>query len=740
MDPGWLRQFGAEGLAGVLARRPEVTTPAPASLAELASRLTDSTSVRAALRRLVLPSLQVAEAIAALDSATDRADLDRLLGAIDPEAIAAVDRALLDLMEHGLLTTDGDTLKLVPGGRLAWRRPLGLGDHADVFLSQLPARELRMICDALGVPAPARKAEVVAAIAAAIRDGDHIRSMVAAAPPKVQQVLAQIARRGGVILLEHAYGVERSPLRWATDRGLLFSTGPWSDELVMPAEAALSLRGPDYTAPFQPRRPSSPRAPVDPVTVARDAAAAAGNFLRLAARVLDDAGRTRIAMIRSGGVGIREIRRLAKACDADVNGVRLVLGVLHGAGLLSTFADGVTPTERYDAWLAREPADQHATLVRAWWSLPYSPLATDGGWVPSEVDNGTPDLRAAALGLLATEPGAPADDLSFVELVHWRHPFLLRAGLDTYTAAVVAWRLEATTLGVLGAGAMSDAGRALLAGDDDALAAALESLGRSATTAHLQADLTAVVAGNPCAGLADLLCAVADRESAGAATTWRFSPDSIRRAMDSGWTGDRLLASLAEIAAGGVPQPLTYLVRDAERRHGVIRASAVVCCLRSDDTALLAEVAVDRRLRALDLRLLAPTVLAGSKPLAETLAALRKAGYAPVEELPDGSAVLETAPRRRTATARLPRSLREADALAPARRRAAIEATSGADALALAQALLARPDGEFRAPATPAPREDIDSFIIDGNHDRPVRRRDYPPYHPAFRRQYRRYY
>src|SRR4030095_10933044 len=130
-------------------------------------------------------------------------------------------------------------------------------------------RELRTMCGALGVPAPAREAELEAAIVATLRGGEKVRSRVAPAPPKVQQVLAQIARRGGVILLEHGYGVERSPLRWATDRGLLFSTGPWSDELVMPAEAALSLRGPGYTAPFQWRGGPQPRAPAAPGAAAR---------------------------------------------------------------------------------------------------------------------------------------------------------------------------------------------------------------------------------------------------------------------------------------------------------------------------------------------------------------------------------------------------------------------------------------------------------------------------------------
>jgi hypothetical protein len=98
-----------------------------------------------------------------------------------------------------------------------------------------------------------------------------------------------------------------------------------------------------------------------------------------------------------------------------------------------------------------------------------------------------------------------------------------------------------------------------------------------------------------------------------------------------------------------LPQPLTYLVNDVARRHGTVRGQDVACCLRADDPALLAEIAADRRLRGLALRVLAPTVLAGGKPLTETMSALRAAGYAPLAESPDGTPILERAVPRRAA-------------------------------------------------------------------------------------------
>src|SRR5439155_21948492 len=176
--------------------------------------------------------------------------------------------------------------------------------------------------------------------------------------------------------------------------------------------------------------------------------------------------------------------------------------------------------------------------------------------------------------------------------------------------------------------AVSAAGRALLDGAEN-LAAALGDIGTTQHTVRLQADLTAVVGGTPAAELAALLDAAADIETRRTAYVWRFSPASVRRALDTGHTATTLLADLKAVATGTLPQPLECLITDVARRHGTVRASTVACCLRSDDTALLAEIAADRRLRTLGLRQLAPTVLAADTDLSDTLAALRKAGYAP---------------------------------------------------------------------------------------------------------------
>jgi hypothetical protein len=89
-----------------------------------------------------------------------------------------------------------------------------------------------------------------------------------------------------------------------------------------------------------------------------------------------------------------------------------------------------------------------------------------------------------------------------------------------------------------------------------------------------------------------------------------------------------------------LPQTLQYLIDDVARRHGGLRVGTAGAYLRSDDEALISEVFADRRLSALSLRRLAPTVLTTPLTTVRLLELLRATGYAPVPEDATGVAVL----------------------------------------------------------------------------------------------------
>jgi len=173
----------------------------------------------------------------------------------------------------------------------------------------------------------------------------------------------------------------------------------------------------------------------------------------------------------------------------------------------------------------------------------------------------------------------------------------------------------------------------------------------------LQADLTALVTGPVPSAVRAHLELLADVEGRGAATLYRFSDASVRRAFDAGRSAQEILGFLAEHAAKGVPQPLTYLVGDVERRHGQVRLGRAGCYVRFEDAALAAEVVRGARTAKLGFRQIAPTVLVCDQPNDAVLKALRAAGYLPVVESDDGSVVPTPVTRHRAEIRPAPRAL-----------------------------------------------------------------------------------
>ncbi|MBT2467348.1 helicase C-terminal domain-containing protein, partial [Streptomyces sp. ISL-66] len=190
-------------------------------------------------------------------------------------------------------------------------------------------------------------------------------------------------------------------------------------------------------------------------------------------------------------------------------------------------------------------------------------------------------------------------------------------------------------------------GRALLAGGDPApLLAPL--LPEPVDHVLLQADLTAVAPGPLRRALADVLAVLADVESKGGATVYRFTPGSVRRALDAGHTAVDLQAFLTEHSRTPVPQPLSYLIDDVARRHGHLRVGAASSYVRCDDDGMLNEILADKRSAGLGLRRLAPTVLAAQAEPGALLDGLRGMGYAPAAESRTGDVLVSRADAHRT--------------------------------------------------------------------------------------------
>lgn len=707
----WLGSLDAPRLARVLATREDAAAPPePRTTGELADRLRRPGSVALALPRLTLPHLQVAEALAALGGAASRDDLATLLGAADGEAARGLDSTLETLADHALVWPDGaGALRMASPLRQAWEAPLGLDSPLEELLAGVTSDGLRAMLVTLGVKPPGTRQQRLAALVEHHGDPGTVAEIVARAPAITQKLLARRADSTagqGQFIMFGTPGPDLEPgARWAVDRGLLIVDRRRYGPARMPVEVALALRGSGWHAPFDPLPPSAPLVSITSAEVEREAAAAATAFAAQAASVLSACSASPPARLKSGGIGARALARIGKAAQADDAVVRLTLETAYAAGLLGRDHDRVVPTAAYDAWAEQEPAEQLAVLLQAWHDLALTPTQAR-----DEDDKALPALAGAPPcgcclqarhGLLHAAAQLPAgrgattgSDLG--PLVAWYRPFADASAQDGTPFATVI--REAELFGVLGRGVLSPLGTALLEDAPAGLATTCLRLLPTATrTARIGADLTAVVTGTPSAPLAALLDSVADRETSGTASVWRFSTASVRRALAAGHTPDGLTADLAAVSNAPLPQPLSYLIADTGRGHGRVRIAPAACVIHGEEPALLAEIAAHRKLAELGLRQLAPTVLVSSSPPDTVLTTLRAEGYAPVAETADGTVRIEKSrPRRAAAPVPAPRraggGAGRLDAVRHASRTPAI-----ADPNALAARLLTAP------PTTPDP-------------------------------------
>ncbi len=473
-------------------------------------------------------------------------------------------------------------------------------------------------------------------------------------------------------------GSARTPVEWLLAHHLLEPTG--SDTVVLPREVALALRRGALVHDVRIEPPPFSHTDRTPQLVDRTAGQQAFTFTRLVEDLLEAWSSAPPVVLRSGGLSVRDLARTAATLDLDEEGAALVVEVAYAAGLLA--ADGAVdevwcPTPAYDSWRARPVAERWALLAQTWLLMTRTPALVSGRDDSGSRVNAlardterslTPEARRALLDeLLALEPGQSPSHTSLLARLRWRRP---RRTSPLWWTVVESAPEEAERLGITGLGALSAHGRALLASTSaeessaearaatrmpgrtpvpGAVVAALEPvLPTPLDHVLLQADLTAVAPGPLESDLAREMSLLADVESTGGATVYRFSDASLRRALDAGRSATDILATLHSRSRTPVPQPLEYLVTDAARRHGALRVGVASAYVRCDDTSTLSEILADRRLASLRLARLADTVIATTSPVDLVLDRLREAGYAPSAENSEGAVVVRRRDERRT--------------------------------------------------------------------------------------------
>ncbi|HZE30384.1 MAG TPA: helicase-associated domain-containing protein [Actinoallomurus sp.] len=650
----WLRARDDDELRALFSCRPELITPVPADITALSSRASAPSALSRALDRLDRFALNVFEALLVLPVPTTRDDLAAAVG-------AGVDGALDRLRALALVWGTGQELRAAPGARQAIPHPAGLGPPTREAFASYPSDRLSALLDDLGL-------DSVDAI------GERIGALIADAGPEARAALDRLAWGPPIGKVDGArrpvtLATASSPIERLLARGLLVATDDRT--VTLPREVGRYLRDGRVFRDLETAAPPLGGTVRDRSLVDRTAGGQAFTTVRTLEDLLERWGIDPPGVLRSGGLGIRDLRSVAVHLDLPEWTAALLIEVAYAAGLLARSGDfdgsGAgrgngsdavwLPTQAYDLWRLQDTERRWVTLAEAWLRMDRVPgLAGErddrdrliNALSDDAIRASAPQVRRSVLAALADAPPgtAPSAESVYSHLA-WLQP---RRG-GTLRERLVGWTLrEAEALGVTGFRAAAAHASALLAGDG-AAKALLKVLPTPVDHVLIQADLTAVAPGPLVADLARELALAADVESTGGATVYRFTPESVRRALDAGRGASELIDLLSKHSATELPQPLHYLIEDVARRHGRLRVGIASAYVRSDDPAVLGEIMADRRSDQLRLHRLAPTVLASRVPRAELLDVLRQLGYAPVAESPEGSVVITRLDARRADSA-----------------------------------------------------------------------------------------
>ena len=618
----WLRERDDRDLASLLRARPDLTVPAPGDMTVLAGRLNTGPSVWRAMESLNQFHIQVLQALAVLGAdrhAVPVADLSMLLGPTVPE------RSLQDALAklEGLALIRGTRKIQMPSAVLAvlGPYPAGLGSAGSMTVEE--AEKALVGLD------PAARGLLERLASGVPRGTTDSRSAVGAA---VKELVG---------------------------KGLLRRVD--TDTVELPREVALALRGDEPLGTIRVQPP--------PDTV-RDHGAATvdgtGGGQSLATvdrigRLIDAIGQNPPPALKSGGLGIRELRRLSKAMGTEEVITAMDVEILAAAGLIAAadsrgrMAESWTPTADADDFLSGPDEAAWAQLASVWLDLRRNPSRVGSRDASDKVLNAlSPELswirgpaeRRFVLGALAELPaGSGLDEQALSARLGWRSP--LRPA-DQREAVLRSTIVEATALGVVAFTSLTTAGRELLSGSTSrAETALLAALPDPVNTVMVQADLTVVAPGRLVPELAARLGQVADVESAGSATVYRVTPASIRRALDAGASTAELHELFDAHSVTGVPQSLDYLIDDVGRRYGVLRLGRASTYLRSDDPALIDQAVTEAAALGIPLRRLAPTVAISAVGTQELMTQLRTGGLVPAAEDESGAVLdLRSKPHR----------------------------------------------------------------------------------------------
>ena len=595
----YLRSVDDAALLELFTARPDLVTPVPPDIASLAVRACSAPSLARAIDSLNQWQFQVLEAAASLNEPF-----------LEKSVISLTEKEAKGALEHlvtvGLVYPSDDGMRLPTQLRdVIGTEPAGLGPAS---MAKLKLSELD------DAPADARK----------------VLERLVWGPP-----------RGSV-------GDIKNPgpgVNWLLEKKFLVPLDQRT--VILPREVAIALRGGKIHKERFIKQPSLSGAKRIEQQINLAAIANVSTVLRWVEELLNFWADEPADALRAGGLGVRDLKIISTHLGVDESCTAFVAELAYLASLISIDADDrILPSNKFDIWLMQTPADRWQMLASQW--LITSRVSGLVGRVEAknvaalgpELDRvNAARVRALTLELLRENQGVAPEWNSFKEVLSWRAPVRRNSSLQDELAE---WTLrEAEWLGITGQGALSKYGAQFLVGDD--LSSINEDLPKTVDHILIQSDNTAIAPGPLEHEISQALAMMAEIESRGGATVYRFTESTIRRALDHGKTGDEIKTFLVKTSKTPMPQPLEYLIADVAKKHGKLRVGNTSSFIRCEDTALISQIMNDKKLEILSLRRIAPEVVICDMDATDAMRVLRECGYLPAGESANG--MILTGPR-----------------------------------------------------------------------------------------------
>jgi len=308
----------------------------------------------------------------------------------------------------------------------------------------------------------------------------------------------------------------------------------------------------------------------------RDAHLAIFDIIQALTELVFDLEQRYIREVGKRGVGLPDIKRLANHLRKPNDYAKQVFEIALWCNLATVTNSRWQLGSEYDHWLNWSDAKRWAHLVTGWLEL----LGTAG-----------------QRELVATETGASLSqalsasyrfaDLSVNSRINRISDLAEKIGL-------VANDRTTSWFGTVLGNKLGAAEKLVTAG-----------LPTPAKKLIIQADLTLIAPGPLPTELEIRLRRIADTEQIGMASSYRLSALSVSHGLETGLSADEIRQLLQDLSDRDLPQPVDYLLREAEQRFGRLRVAESKVnghtMLLSEDSILLAEIQNNQKLRPLAL-------------------------------------------------------------------------------------------------------------------------------------------